>query len=387
MSTSKLNPLLKKITFLSLIFIGIGIGQSQLKFAVIGDYGKAGSNELNVSLLVKSWNPDLIITLGDNNYENGEASTIDENIGQYYQEYIYPYLGTYGSGSPDSINHFFPSMGNHDWRASNAQPYLDYFTLPNNERYYDFVLGNVQFFMLDSDSNEPDGNTYSSTQGQWFTDRVSSSTAKWKVVGFHHPPYSSAQHGSSSFMQWPFRDLGIDAVFAAHDHSYERIIVDGLVYFVDGLGGKSKYNFGNPVPGSQVRYNDNYGAMLVETYSDSINFKFININSDLIDSYTIYSNPTNVDPEINISSYSLEQNYPNPFNPSTTIKYNIIEKGLVSIKIYNTLGSEVATLVEEVKPAGTYTANFNASNLSSGVYFYQLKAGKFVQTKKMLMLK
>jgi len=87
------------------------------------------------------------------------------------------------------------------------------------------------------------------------------------------------------------------------------------------------------------------------------------------------------------NEFRLEQNYPNPFNPSTTIKYNIIEEGFVSIKIYNTLGSEVAALVEEVKPAGSYIANFNASDLSSGVYFYQLKVGKFVQTKKMLMLK
>ncbi|MBP9121408.1 MAG: hypothetical protein KBF59_11150, partial [Ignavibacterium sp.] len=85
---------------------------SQVKFAAIGDYGLAGPNELTVANLVKSWNPDFIITLGDNNYELGADSTIDVNIGQYFYEYIYPYKGNYGSGS--TVNRFFPSLGNHD---------------------------------------------------------------------------------------------------------------------------------------------------------------------------------------------------------------------------------------------------------------------------------
>ena len=90
------------------------------KFASIGDYGDTGNNELAVANLVKSWNPDFIITLGDNNYPDGEASTIDENIGQYYHQYIYPYVGSYGGGL--DVNRFFPSLGNHDWHTSPPQP-------------------------------------------------------------------------------------------------------------------------------------------------------------------------------------------------------------------------------------------------------------------------
>ena len=86
-------------------------------------------------------------------------------------------------------------------------------------------------------------------------------------------------------------------------------------------------------------------------------------------------------------SYNLEQNYPNPFNPSTTIKYSIPEMSKVSLTIYNLLGEEVATLVNEEKVAGNYTVEFNAANLSSGIYFYQLKAGNFIQTKKMVLMK
>jgi len=91
------------------------------------------------------------------------------------------------------------------------------------------------------------------------------------------------------------------------------------------------------------------------------------------------------------ATYSLSQNYPNPFNPSTVISYQLPVSGVVSLKIYDILGREVSTLVNEEKPAGRYEVNFpatgGASSLASGVYFYQIKAGSFVQTKKMILLK
>jgi hypothetical protein len=90
---------------------------------------------------------------------------------------------------------------------------------------------------------------------------------------------------------------------------------------------------------------------------------------------------------LNPVSYSLSQNYPNPFNPSTTIKFTIQKPGLVTLKIFNLLGQEVATLVNEQMKPGSYSYNFNASRLSSGVYFYNINAGSFIQTKKMLLLK
>lgn len=86
-------------------------------------------------------------------------------------------------------------------------------------------------------------------------------------------------------------------------------------------------------------------------------------------------------------AYRLEQNYPNPFNPTTNISYVLPKAENVSLKVYDVLGREVATLVNEVKAAGAYTVPFNASNLSSGVYFYKLQAGSFVQTKKMMLVK
>jgi len=88
-----------------------------------------------------------------------------------------------------------------------------------------------------------------------------------------------------------------------------------------------------------------------------------------------------------ITEYALEQNYPNPFNPSTTIKYQIPENGMVTLKIFNILGEEVATLVNGFKNAGRYEVKFDASNLASGVYVYQLTSGSFNASHKMLLLK
>jgi hypothetical protein len=86
-------------------------------------------------------------------------------------------------------------------------------------------------------------------------------------------------------------------------------------------------------------------------------------------------------------SYALAQNYPNPFNPMTTIQYSLANTGNVSLKIYDVLGREVATLVNGRQAAGEYTVQFNAANLASGIYFYRLQAGDFVQTKKMMLVK
>lgn len=88
-----------------------------------------------------------------------------------------------------------------------------------------------------------------------------------------------------------------------------------------------------------------------------------------------------------ISSYSLEQNYPNPFNPATQIKYSIPNDGYVVLKVFDILGREVAILINESKPAGIYEVEFNASNLSSGIYFYSISTNAFHQVKKMLLIK
>jgi hypothetical protein len=96
---------------------------------------------------------------------------------------------------------------------------------------------------------------------------------------------------------------------------------------------------------------------------------------------------TSVEPSMKVpTQFELEQNYPNPFNPSTLISYSIAQEAKVSLKVYDVIGREVESLVEGVQPAGTYTVSFDASMLSSGVYFYQIKAAGFLAMKKMVLL-
>jgi hypothetical protein len=284
-------------------------GGGTLRFAAFGDYGSAGKSEAAVATLVSSHAPDIIITTGDNSYG---STAIDANIGQYYRNHIGNYVGLYGSGSV--TNRFFPTLGNHDISdGGGLGAYLTYFTLPDsgvldtstsgNERYYDFVRGPVHFFAIDSDASEVDGTDSTSTQAKWLKARLAASTSPWQVVYFHHPPYSSSLHGSELAMRWPFEDWGADAVFAGHDHLYERLMVDQnkdgktIPYVVTGAGGRDLYNFGTPLAESVVRYNSDFGAMIVEATDKYMNFKFYSINTShgtagLVDDYTITRNRT-----------------------------------------------------------------------------------------------
>ncbi len=267
-----------------------------VRFAVIGDFGDNNSNEARVATLVDGWNPDFVITTGDNNYPDGEAATIDDTIGQYYSQFIGNYQGTYGVGSPN--NRFWPTLGNHDWHTISCNAnnctgaYFDYFTLPNNERYYEVDLGIVHLFALDSDKDEPDGRKQNSVQADWLFNQLTASTSCYNIVYFHHAPYSSGRHGSNTAMRWPFSTWGADVVLSGHDHVYERLDVSGTPYFVNGVGGASLYDFSNlgslpPEATSIVRYNQDYGAILVTAASTGITYQFYNADNILIDTYTM----------------------------------------------------------------------------------------------------
>ncbi|MBA2707527.1 MAG: DNRLRE domain-containing protein [Gemmatimonadaceae bacterium] len=266
---------------------------AQVNFADIGDFGADGTPNLNVSNLVKSWNPDFIVTTGDNNYPNGGADTIDSNIGKYYSDYIGSYTGSFGAGS--ASNRFFPTLGNHDWgnvvnNPAGADPYKAYFSLPGNERYYSYAPAGspVRFFMIDSDRNEPDSVSSHGVQGQWLKSQMASATEPFKVVVLHHAAYSSSSnHGSHSYMQWPFKQWGATAVLQGHDHNYERLNIAGIPYFVDGIGGHpALYGIGPALPGSQVTYNAKHGAMKVSATAAQMTFQAYDVDGAQIDTFT-----------------------------------------------------------------------------------------------------
>jgi len=108
---------------------------------------------------------------------------------------------------------------------------------------------------------------------------------------------------------------------------------------------------------------------------------------DFNGSFEYFPNAFGIEVEIAPSVFSLSQNYPNPFNPTTIIKYAMSSKQYASLKVYDVLGNEVATLVNKEKEAGIYEVEFNATGITSGIYFYKLQAGNFVETKKMIILK
>lgn len=270
------------------------IPKPMLRFVILGDFGVASqgegyaANEAAVAALIHRLEPEFIVTVGDNNYPNGSVETIDENIGQFYHHYIYPYKGSYGPGAVE--NRFFPCPGNHDWNSGSLQPYLDYFELPGNERYYDLVRGPVHFFFIDGEYLEPDGYTVNSIQANWLKQSLAAATEPFKIVLMHRPPYSSGSHGSTPVSQWPYGDWGANLVLSGHEHSYERLNINGLTYIINGMGGATSYGFTKePIPGSKLRWSGGFGATLAEVSADGTVLSLQTFTSDgiMIDNFAM----------------------------------------------------------------------------------------------------
>jgi hypothetical protein len=160
-------------------------------------------------------------------------------------------------------------------------------------------------------------------------------------------------------------NLGFEVERAADNAAWTRIA------FVDGNGTTTKSH--------SYSFTDDVSSINAKSFSYRL--KQIDFNGEYE-----YSDVVQLD-NLAPTDYVLEQNYPNPFNPSTTIKFGLPEKSDVVITVYNSLGAEVATLVNEVREAGSYEIQFNADNFSSGIYYYKIVAGSFVETKKMILLK
>lgn len=260
--------------------------------AAIGDYGLNGVNEIAVAALAKTWSPDQIITLGNNNYPAGAAATIDANVGKHFYDYITPYTGIYGAER--GVNRFWPSLGNVDLDVNPPTPYTDYFTLPGNERYYDKVFGHVHVFFVNSGYNsagtlvEDDGNTETSDQANWILMRAIRSQVKWKIVVCNSPPYSSQTGIAKSAMRWDWKKYGFNAVLSAGDsQSYERLEFDSFPYIVNGIGGAGLATLGTAIAGSKFQYASAYGALKITATCGSLVFSLRDVDDTEIDTLTI----------------------------------------------------------------------------------------------------
>jgi len=259
-------------------------------FANIGDFGNAsnGTALADVANLVKSWGPAFIVTNGDNIYNSDDYATV---VGTHYGAYITSDLQT---------NKFWPALGNHDYNDASLADFQSYFTLPNNERYYDLIRNGVHFFIVNSSlpslggtSPEADGVTSSSIQGDWLRLSLAVSSARWRVVIVHDPPYTdhTPDFPGHAVLRWPYKAWGADVVISGDGHTYQRYEVDGLPYLVNGLGGAIISSF-QATPNAndairQFKYNENYGAIKGTISCNTLTFEFINITGTVVDTLTL----------------------------------------------------------------------------------------------------
>lgn len=244
---------------------------AQFVFAHIGNYGNNNTISQHIADLVRGWGPKFIITSGGNT----TAGEYDDDIGQFYHDFIHPYSGAHGDGS--AVNMFWPALGQADWDVApgDLTAWKAFFKLPDEERYYEVVKGDVHFFFIDSSDDEPDGNAFNSIQGAWLQAKLALSTAVWKVVVLETPPYSSgATTGSTAILQWPFESWGASMVVAGKAGMYERITVGGIPYLVNGAGGSSLETLGSLVAGSEETLNDEFGAIKFTVSSGMLKAEF-----------------------------------------------------------------------------------------------------------------
>jgi hypothetical protein len=263
-----------------------------------------------------------------------------------------------------------------------------------DENPNDNIWGNAKLLSgLDEDLYKVDVYTHDLFAGTLYKYHVSKIFTSIGPVAFDN--YEIPQTGDNFFtLQYNLRNDGSSNTVTA---------VTAVVLTPDtnvtNIPGTS--HFGNIAPGevkSQVSF-----PIIIHTQNNPSSIDFIvhifsNGNFFWSDSFTVLVPVGIAENETNLPlEYALKQNYPNPFNPSTRINYQIPDAGLVSLQVYNLLGEVVATLVNEEKSAGTYDVEFSAkggsasggdaSSLPSGIYFYKLQAGSFVETKKMILLK
>ena len=188
------------------------------------------------------------------------------------------------------------------------------------------------------------------------------------VVPVELTSFTATASGNDVTLYWQTateeNDSGFEILRSAQNNDWEQID------FIEGNGTTTEVN--------------NYSFIDKNLPAGNYSYKLVQID---FDGTRNESEIVNIEIENQPSEYFLMQNYPNPFNPSTTIQYSIPQSGEVRLSIFNSLGEEVGTLVNELKESGSYEVEFSANEFPSGIYFYKIQSGAFVESKKMILLK
>lgn len=299
---SRLYAVRRRARALSCLTGGGGSGGTcAIRVGLVGDSGKVGTPLDDIADLVKSWDPDFLIHLGDLVYtDGGEEPTIsdfEEVVGRPFWEYIGGYNGLYGIGP--STNKFFPVLGNHDWDDGGIDSYTDFFRLPENpnERYYHYKRGPAHFIHYSGyEAEEPDGVSLGSTQADWLEGVLAASDCPFVFLVVHFPLFTSDDnhYPGSSALQTLIPLLiqyNVTAVLSGHSHNSEIVVDQGVTQLISGGGGHSLRPFNDPVAtGSVWRDNSDYTALLLDCDRTTATFKWYSRTGSLLQTHE-FTNP------------------------------------------------------------------------------------------------
>ena len=274
---------MRRLSLVLLLGLAVPIGaqdvrlplkDGSLRFAVIGDAGTGGSQQLEVAKQLGAFRSrfpfEFAIMLGDNLYGRERSSDYQDKFERPYKQLL------------DGGVKFYAALGNHD---DPTQRFYKPFNM-NGERYYSFrPKQGVRLFALDS-------NLMDQQQLEWLEKELAASGSDWKICFFHHPPYSSGQHGSNVILREQIEPLfvryGVRVVFTGHEHFYERIKPQkGITYFVAGSSAKLRRGDIRRSDLTAKGLDDVYTFMLVEVVGDDLHFQTISHKGQTVDSGVI----------------------------------------------------------------------------------------------------
>jgi predicted MPP superfamily phosphohydrolase len=406
----------------------------------IGDFGDAGTGQAAVRDSYINYTgttyTNLWLWLGDNAYSNGTEAE--------YQAKVFSIYPTLFKNIP-----LYPSIGNHDYAQSGYQssaslttnfPYFRIVSVPTaaeaggvpslTEKYYSYDYGNIHFIALDSYGSL---NAAGSPMYNWLVNDLDANQQRWTIVYFHHPPYTKGSHDSDTDPELAnmrtriipvLESHHVDLVLSGHSHANERtaliqghyglantfgssMIVQGgsgtrptpyiksppyagTVYAVCGTGGElsSTTQPGWPMPCMVFSDHAHNASLVIDVAGDRLDCKYLSATEGVLDEFTILKTSSpRFSAEVSKTSFRVE---PNPFANEALISYSLTEKAMVSLDIYDLLGSKVYSFTnKEQQQQGSYEFMLSPSacKLSPGIYAVTLTEGKNTFVRKVIFAK